>query len=148
MRTKDAGQDITHDETLRRIIRVADLYEGDYASASAIRESLLVIGALRRETDESGQTWIVKGDFPDPLTLADWKAREQATIDEIHARDMRMMREDADNREAADRRLAGPSMAEQITELVIKLFAEQVPGMVREAVAEALRDTQSVPAAA
>jgi hypothetical protein len=135
-RTKDAGHDITHDESLRVIIRIARLYEGDFASAEGIRESLLSLGALRRETDEHGQIWIVKADtFPEQeLTVDAYMAREQGVVDAIHRRDVGMIEEDRRNRAAVARQLAVPSMADQITQFVDKLVAERLPEVVREAV--------------
>ena len=68
------------DESLKTIIRLCGLYEGDYAGASHRRTSLLSMGALTARRREDGSIEFAKADEfppePDPLEWVD-RANEE-----------------------------------------------------------------------
>lgn len=131
------------DESLANIIKVRGLYFGDFASAQAIRLNMIASGAMRWERDEAGQLWLIKADkFPDPPTVAEFMAAEQAVVDAVHQRDIKLIKEEEDARER-NAQFYRTTDAGAIAEFIRQEIAKQLPGIVREAVAEAMREAPS-----
>jgi hypothetical protein len=68
------------DSALTEIIRLCDLYQGDFAGASGRLRMLVNAGAMKVRGPHDGWHELTKGAFPEPDNPADWVAKANVDI--------------------------------------------------------------------